>query len=98
MDHLFISLKELVMTKLVVGDYVRDLDGYFAQVVAIGYLGDIMSMYKDEDISNKEEIELFMQDYQDIYDALSEYVVAIRYIDGSLGIVSDSDVLKKVVV
>jgi hypothetical protein len=98
MDHLFISLKELAMTKLVVGDYVRDLDGYFAQVVAIGYLGDIMSMYKDEDISNKEEIELFMQDYQDIYDALSEYVVAIRYIDGSLGIVSDSDVLKKVVV
>lgn len=86
------------MAKLVVGDYVRDLDGYFAQVVAKGYLGDIMSMYKDEDISNKEELELFMQDYQDIYDALSEYVVAIRYIDGSLVIVSDSDALKKVVI
>ena len=87
------------MTKLVVGDYVRDLDGYFAQVVAIGYLGDIMSMYKDDDISNKEEIEFFMQDYQDIYDALSEYVVAIRYINGSLGIVSYfDDVLKKVVI
>jgi len=86
------------MTKLVVGDYVRDLDGYFAQVVAKGYLGDIMSMYKDDDISNKEEIELFMQDYEDIYDVLSEYVIAIRYINGSLGIVSDSDVLKKVVI
>ena len=86
------------MSKLVVGDYVRDLDGYFAQVVAKGYLGDIMSMYKDEDISNKEEIKLFMQDYQDIYDALSEYVVAIRYIDGSLCIVSYFDVLKKVVI
>lgn len=87
------------MTKLVVGDYVRDLDGYFAQVVAKGYLGDIMYMYKDEDISNKEEIELFMQDYQDIYEALSEYVVAIRYIDGSLGIVSYfDDMLKKVAI
>jgi len=87
------------MTKLVVGDYVRDLDGYFAQVVAIGYLGDIMPMYKDDDISNKEEIELFMQDYDDIYDALSEYVVAIRYINGSLGIVSYfDDLLKKVVI
>lgn len=86
------------MQKLVVGDYVRTIDGCFAQVVAKGYLGDIMSMYKDEDISNKEELELFMQDYLDIYDAISEYVVAIRYIDGSLVIVSDFDVLEKVAV
>ena len=86
------------MQKLVVGDYVRTVDGGFAQVVAKGYLGDIMSIYKDEDISNKEELKLLMQDYQDIYDAISEYVVAIRYIDGSLVIVSDFDVLEKVAV
>lgn len=86
------------MSKLVVGDYVRAVDGCFAQVVAKGYLGELMSMYKDEDISNKEELELFMQDYKDIYEALSEYVVAIRYIDGSLAIVSDFDVLEKVAV
>lgn len=84
------------MVKLVVGDYVRAIDGHIAQVVAKDYLGEIMSMYKDEDISNKEELGLFMQDYQDIYEALSEYVVAIRYIDGSLVIVSDFDVLEKV--
>ena len=86
------------MTKLIVGDYVRDLDGYFAQVVAKGRFCDIMSMYKYEDISNKEEIKLFMQDHDDIYEALSACVIAIRYIDGLLCIISDSDELKKVIV
>lgn len=86
------------MAKLVVGDYVRDLDGYFAQVVAKGRFCDIMSMYKYEDISNKEEVDLFIQEHQSIYEALSECVIAIRYIDGLLCVISDSDVLKKVIV
>lgn len=78
------------MLKFTAGEFIKDRDGKVGQVIEGGYFGEIMPKYRDEAV-NEKELDEFSSHYMDVLDVLTEYVVAIRYIDGTLAIVVDPE-------